>query len=435
MTKNEIDIGELIRKKEGDRLEFKLSFSDMSDILRTICALANHRGGIILIGVSDDGKIVGVGVDNTILSRLENTIRETIEPRIYPTITVRAIDDKNVVVINVPEGINKPYFYRGICYTRIGPVTRAVGRDGIIEILKSKVSFDTIEFSGTVSIREDIVRRLVERAKEQRRMKIRFTNVKEVLKKLGVHGKRASVLLFSDDLVFPQATIKCAAFRGDEKIDDETIYGNIIEQVEKALDFIKRNIKKSYKVSGLERKEFWEYPTEALREAIVNAIAHRDYFMTSPIYIKIYEDHISIQNPGELPPPLTVEMLKKEHPSIPRNPLIAEVFYLWGYIEKWGEGTNRMIETCIEHGLPEPIFISEKGFFTVIIMKKEHLLKKLREDIRRLYSYIKTMENVTFRQCVEFTGKSEKTTQRYLRKLEELGLIERVEKGKYRVKS
>ena len=128
-------------------------------------------------------------------------------------------------------------------------------------------------------------------------------------------------------------------------------------------------------------------------------------------------------------------MLKKEHPSIPRNPLIAEVFYLWGYIEKWGEGTNRMIEMCIEHKLPEPMFKSENGFFTVTIMKREALLRQLRKNIKRLYNFIKTMGTVTFRECVEFTNKSERTVQRYLKKLEELGLIEKIEKGKYKARS
>ena len=247
-------------------------------------------------------------------------IRETIEPKLYVEIEIKALNNENVIVIKVPEGINKPYFYRGLCYTRIGMVTRTVGRNGIIRILKSKISFDSIELTEEINIREDLIRKLVEKAREHRQMKIGFTSIEDILKRLGIYKKRATALLFSDDLIFPQATIKCGALRNDEKIDEETIYGNIIEQVEKAVSFIKRNIKKTYKIEMLERKDIWEYPIEALREAIVNAVIHRDYFMTSPTYIKIYEDKIIIQNPGELPPPLTVEMLKKEHPSIPRNP-------------------------------------------------------------------------------------------------------------------
>lgn len=103
-----------------------------------------------------------------------------------------------------------------------------------------------------------------------------------------------------------------------------------------------------------------------------------------------------------------------------------------GYIEKWGEGTNRIIKDCQKHGLPEPEFRSENGFFTVTIMKKEAILKQLKQDIQKLYHYIKTRGVVTFRECTEFTGKSEKTTQRYLKKLEKHGLIKRIEKGKYK---
>ena len=430
----EYDLADIIQRGESDTIEFKVSFSDMSDILKCICAFANGKGGYVLVGVSDDGDLVGVDVDSVVLERLENMIRETIEPKIYVNISIEAVNDKIIVVIRVPEGINKPYFYRGVCYVRIGTVTRAVSRDGIIEILKSKISFDSLRLEEEVSLREDIIKRLVERARRHRRMKISFTNVEDVLRRLGVYRKRAMALLFSDDLVFPQATIKCGAYKGQEKIDEETIYGNLFEQVERALEFIKRNIRRTYRIEGLERREIWEYPIEALREAIVNAVAHRDYFVTSPIYIRIYEDRVVIQNPGELPPPLTVEMLRKEHPSIPRNPLIAEAFYLWGYIEKWGEGTNRMIEACRNYGLPEPMFESKSGFFTVTLMKREALLRGLSENIKRLYDYIKSRGIATFRECVEFIGKSEKTTQRYLRKLEELGLIERAERGKYKVK-
>jgi len=224
MSTNKLNIDELVRKGEGDMLEFKLSFADIGDILRTICAFANHKGGVIIVGVSDEGQVAGVEVDNTTLNRLENTIREAIEPKVYPTIRVKAINNKTVVIIQVPEGVNKPYFYRGVCYTRIETVTRSVGRNGVIEILKSKISFDGIELREEVNVRGDLVEKLVERARRHRRMKISFTSVEDVLRRLGVRGKRAMALLFSDDIIFPQATIKCAAFRGKEKIDDETIY-------------------------------------------------------------------------------------------------------------------------------------------------------------------------------------------------------------------
>ncbi|MGQ4892620.1 MAG: RNA-binding domain-containing protein [Candidatus Njordarchaeia archaeon] len=422
---------DLIKYGESETTEFKVSFTNMDEILKTICAFANGKGGYLFVGVKDDGKIVGVKIVRRVIDKLENSVCENIEPRIYIDISILAVDQKNVVLIKVPEGINKPYFYRGRCYIRIGSVTRQVGRDGIIKILKSKISFDNIRLEEDVNIRDEIVLELVERAKEHRRMRIESKNVDDILKKLGVYKKRAMALLFSDDMVFPQASIKCAAFKGKTVIDEESIYGPLFEQVKKALDFIKRNIKKGYKIEGELRKEIWEYPIEVLREAVVNAVVHRDYFMTAPIYIKIHGDKIVIQNPGELPPPLTVEMLKTEHPSIPRNPLIAEAFYLWGYIEKWGEGTIRMIEICRNHGLLEPKFVSEHGFFTVTIMKKEALIASLSEEIKKLYLYIKSRGTVTYRECVEFTGKSEKTTHRYLKKLLELGLINKTGKGRY----
>ena len=131
-----------------------------------------------------------------------------------------------------------------------------------------------------------------------------------------------------------------------------------------------RNIAKTYSIdkeTGL-RIDIWEYPLEALREAIINALIHRDYTIYSPIYIKIYDDKLIITNPGRLLAPLTIEDLHKEHPSILRNPNIANIFYLAGYIEKWGVGTLKIIEECKKHKLPTPEFKIEKNFLVRLVI-------------------------------------------------------------------
>lgn len=426
-------IRDLIRNGEGSTIEFKKSFADTNAIMETICAFANTRGGKILIGVSDSGEIIGVEIRGRELERIENEIYGTFEPRVYVSINRGIIDGKMVVIIDVPEGEAKPYFYRGKAYVRIGKANRIAGREKLLDILKRSFTFDGLKLDEEVNIREDIVRMVLEKAQKRRGMSISSGDISMILKKLGVYGKRAMALLFSDDPIFPQASIRCGFFHEGELIDDELIRGNLFDQVKHAVNFIKRNMRKRFIIEGLERKEVWEYPIEAIREVIVNAVLHRDYFRPTPIYVKMYDDRIEVINPGELPPPLTIEDLRREHLSVPRNPLLADVFYLCGLFEKWGFGTLLIINSCVNHGLPEPKFISEGGFFRVIIRKKESSLRDLSKNVRALYEFIKAKEKVSFRECVEFLKKSEKTAQRYLNKLIDLGLVEKVEKGVYRV--
>jgi len=133
----------------------------------------------------------------------------------------------------------------------------------------------------------------------------------------------------------------------------------------------------------LNDKEVWEYPPEALREAIVNAVCHRDYSSTGNVQIGIYDDRIEIWNPGKLPEPLTPAMLKGEHQSIPNNPLIANALFLIRYIEQWGKGTNKIIEWCKDHGLEDPDFEEIGGSFVVKFPGPENILA-LVPDKRRL---------------------------------------------------
>ena len=162
-------------------------------------------------------------------------------------------------------------------------------------------------------------------------------------------------------------------------IDLKIVEGNIIDQVEEAENFVLSHIKKAAKIVGFERQEVWEYPINALREAIVNAICHRDYSYSSDITIGIFDDRVEISNPGTLPEPLTPEDLKKKHKSIPRNPLVANTFFLIRNIEQWGEGTNKIIKWCLEHGLREPDFEEIAGGFLVRFYAPEDILSLIPE--------------------------------------------------------
>jgi ATP-dependent DNA helicase RecG len=174
--------------------------------------------------------------------------------------------------------------------------------------------------------------------------------------------------------------------------------GNIIDQREDSLEFVKEHIKLHAKIVGIERIETWEYPIEAIREGITNAICHRDYEISSNVQIRIFDDRIEIWGCGSLPEPLTVEDLRKKHDSVLRNPLIGKCFFLIKYIEQWGTGTNRIIKDCLDHSLPEPLF-EEIAENLVITFRKykvtEEILKELNERQQKAVKYLMEHKKIT----------------------------------------
>jgi ATP-dependent DNA helicase RecG len=159
--------------------------------------------------------------------------------------------------------------------------------------------------------------------------------------------------------------VHCGRFKIDKTqiLDDLMIETDLISQVDEGMKFITRHISVRYEFEGKpKRKEVWEYPLEALREAVINAIVHRDYSVPSNVQVEIYDDRVEIWNPGGLLPGITVEDLyKKEHKSVVRNKLIAQIFYDLGYIEKYGSGTIKIIDLCKQNRLPTPEFKKEKS--------------------------------------------------------------------------
>ncbi len=435
-----LSIFELIRKRESEDLEFKESLGELREIIETVVAFANRSGGKILIGVKDNGEIIGVDIGKGTLENLINNIINSTEPPIYPSVSVENLRGKDVIVIDVPSGANKPYFYRGRAYIRVGRANRVLPPEELREILlktverapwdeKTMVDFEELE------IDQEAIRLFVEEVKKSRRAPIEEpVDPKNLFLKLNLlkegKVKAAGVLLFdvNPQRYFPWAVIKAGRFKDSLTVIDETqIGGNLFRQVEEALKFIMRNIRKTFRIDPHtgRRIDMWEYPLEALREAIINAIIHRDYSVYSSVYIKIYDDKLTIINPGGLLEPLTIDDLRREHPSILRNPNIANIFYLAGYIEKWGIGTLRMIRECEERGMPPPDFSVEKEFFRVEFRRKYELSEKEQKAL----NYIRRVGRVRRKDIQKYLGVSERTARRILSKLEEYGLIKRHGRG------
>jgi len=192
---------------------------------------------------------------------------------------------------------------------------------------------------------------------------------------------------------------------------------------------LKRNI--SYE--GIHRRDILEYPYDALREAVINALIHRDYIGTSNIQIRVYDDKLIIMNEGKLPPEVPVEKLKTEHLSKPRNTFLAKVFYFAGLIESWGRGTIKIVENCVKQGLPEPDFIEESGVMKVVFYKDkftEDYLGKMGLNDRQIKAvmYVKEKRKITNKEYHEINNCSRNTATNDLRILVEKDVLK--ESGK-----
>ncbi|MCK4394673.1 DeoR family transcriptional regulator [Candidatus Bipolaricaulota bacterium] len=294
-------------------------------------------------------------------------------------------------------------------------------------------------------IDDQAVRKFLTTTVQERNLDIEpQTPIPEALEKLNLlrRGKltRAAILLFgkSPQREFLQAQVRCAHFKGTKPLDFldmQVIEGNLVDQLPEAVRFIQKNISLSAEIRELQREERWEYPLAAVREAIVNAICHRDYRDPGNVQIRIFDDRLEVWNPGLLPEGLSIEDLKRPHVSRPRNKLIAHAFFLIKYIEQWGTGTIRMMEACRIADFPEPEFAEMSGTFVVTFHKlrfTEEYLEQLglTERQRRAVEYVRTKGRITNREYVELTEVSSRTATRDLVDLVRNGILRQHGKGK-----
>ncbi|MCD6381955.1 MAG: putative DNA binding domain-containing protein, partial [Candidatus Aenigmarchaeota archaeon] len=351
--------------KESQKVELKKSLSQLGDALKAICAFLNHKGGKIYFGVDNKGKIIGLQVTDKTLKKISQQIHSRIKPETTPEIKEINIEGKTIIEVKIPEGTNKPYFLNGIAYKRVGTENRPIPPDELKKIIleqkQTRWDEEICEKATIKDIDEKAVRDFLEKAKRERNYETQpGLKLENILEKLGlmIDNKltNAAILFFGKNpqKFLPQAEVRCARFKGNDVtspfIDMKIISGRLTEQIEKAEEFVLFNIKKAAWVEPgvTKRVEKFEYPPEAIREAIVNAICHRDYNSSGNVQIRIFDEKMEIWNPGTLPEGITVESLKKQHLSKPRNRSIARLLFLTKHIEQWGSGTNKMVEVCIK---------------------------------------------------------------------------------------
>ena len=448
-----MNLKKIISQGESETVEFKKSPSESKEIIKTISAFANTKGGRIFVGVSNYGKVLGVEIGKDTVERLANQITQNTDSKVHPHIIIEKINDKQVIIVKVKESSDHLVLAFGRPYKRIGKSTLRMSKDEyerlILEKHKDKLYFDSqICKEATIKdIDKEKIKWFLKKVKAERNLNIDYsTSSVEALKRLNLlidnKPTNAAILMFGKNpqRFFIQSEIRCARFKGIKAvkpfIDMKVINGSIYEQIDQAEKFILFNIKKAAWIEPgkIERQEKWEYPPDAIREAIINAIAHRDYNSSANVHISIFDDRVEIWNPGKLPPPLTPKDLKEEHKSIPVNPSLANLLFLIKYIERWGTGTNDIIKWCREEGLPEPIFKEVTGGFAVILRKfqiPENLESlELNERQKKAIEYLKINKNITRKIYVEINNISPRQANKDLNDLLEKKLIRKQGRGR-----
>lgn len=437
--KNETtDILKLIKAGEGQDIEFKVAFSP--EIGKTICAFANTNSGTLLVGVADDGTIKGVG---TSLEEKIASVAHSCKPSIYPEIRKVPHDGRLVLVVQVPHSDAVLHSCGNIAYRRVGSTDRPIAPDEIINIAKYSQStkFDSLAMdAGIEEIDTGATASFVTRANKAGRLDVDPTlPVPQLLEKLRFlkDGRitHAGVLLFGREPQrhVLQSEVRCARFKGNEPvtfIDMKVITGTVIDQIDKVEQFVQNHVSLGAEIKGFQRIEKWEYPMAAIREAVTNAICHRDYTSTANVQLSIFDERIDIWNPGGLPPDLSLESLRKPHRSIPRNEFIAHAMYLVKYIERFGTGTQRMIKDAAEHGLTEIEFKQEQGGFLVVLKKAEAFLSVLNVRQRRAWDYLKSKASMGRKAYTELCGCSIRTAVRDLEDMVSKHLLQKLGRGK-----
>jgi ATP-dependent DNA helicase RecG len=368
MANNLID---LIAQGENKTLEFKETLPKNESIAKTVVAFSNTSGGRLIIGVNDNRKIIGIADEN--LSELQDTIVSVImdrcHPNILPEIYTLNIEGKLLLVIEIFKGSLLPYYLKSEgkaegTYIRIGATNRKASIENIMELERQKrhIGFDEEINTEVDFISLDLTPLLNRFATSEKSLdQQKLSNLKLIKTENGkTYPTNALLILLG---YFSHCTVKCARFKGvtmELFIDKKEYSGDIFEILENTQNFILNHINLRGEIKGLYRTDTYEIPLVALREALINALIHRDYTNGGrDIKVGVYDDIVNIVSPGSFPNSITAEDIAQGR-SEARNKTVANIFKELGLIEQWGSGIARIKILCAENGLRETL-IEEKN--------------------------------------------------------------------------
>ncbi|NJL29891.1 MAG: AAA family ATPase [Thermoanaerobaculia bacterium] len=399
---------------ESETLELKRTTGERREGTRTVCAMLNHRGGRVLFGVEPVGRVLGQQVSDHTLEEIAQELQQ-LDPPAFPNIDRVALGNgREVLVVSVSTGQNRPYCYRGQAYRRVGNTSLPMSRDEYNRMLLERVHgehrWENQPASGWSVSALDLaeITRTIEEAIRRGRIEDPGTREpKEILRGLNLIRDgvlmRAALVLFGRaerlGAELPQCLLRVARFFGTDKtefLDNRQFRGHAFELLLAAERFLRQHVPVAGRVvpERLERIDEPLYPPLAVREALANAFCHRDYSIGGgSVGIALYDDRLEITSSGTLHFGLTPEALFGPHESMPWNPLIAGAFYRRGIIETWGRGTIKMAQLTQQAGLPKPEIEDAGGCVTVRFRPTRYVAPRrvttdLTERQRRVLAYL-----------------------------------------------
>jgi predicted HTH transcriptional regulator len=438
-----VDVVEILRQSEGKTLEFKRDLSSPDGFLRTVVAFANTSGGVVLVGVEDRTRHVrGVADPFALEERIANLVCDSIAPRLLPDLEVLPFRKTHVVAVQIHPSPSRPHYLAraGVengTYVRVGSTNRRADGALIAEMQRYArgESFDERPMPSLGSEAIDFraasesfspVRRLTKRELHTLRLVTEY------------HGRQVptagGLLLFGHDRLehFPDAWIQAGRFRGTNRsvIEDHAEFkGPLPTAIEEAIRFIEKHSTHGADIGRLRRTETWSLPPAAVREAVINAVAHCDYSQTgAPIRVALFDDRLEVENPGLLPFGLTVADLPLGVSKL-RNRVIGRVFHELGLVEQWGSGVQRMFSACRDAGLAAPV-LEEVGIRFRVTLRLGRIQPAALDDVdQTIVDILRAGDGLATRQIAERIKLTPRATRTRLAALVDLGVVREVGTG------
>lgn len=417
---------------ENQNIEWKSSWRD--EFLKWICGFANSTGGNLIIGKNDNGEVIGIENAHKLMEDIPNKTRDTLG--IIVDIKLQTSNGKDFIDITV-EAQPFPVNYKGQYYIRSGSTNQELKGKALDKFLLHKngkrwdaVPIPNVNVSDLKKETFDFFRKKAINSQRIEEDEINNDD-KVILENLqlfeGDYLKRASILLFhpNPEKYITGAYVKIGYFKTDtDLIFQDEIHGNLFEQIDKTFDLLfTKYLQANISYDGLVRTEKFDYSKEAVREALLNAICHKDYSDSIPVQISVYDEKIIFWNEGQLPENWTVENLLVKHPSKPFNPDIANALFRSGYIESWGRGTLKMMNECMKFGVPKPIYYYDMSGFWVEFWKEKY--SNLNDRQKDAIAYFKNKGFILTSEYVEKYNITDRTARRDLLELVERAIIYR----------
>ncbi len=431
---------------ESTTLELKQDFPRNDQIIKTLIGFCNQNGGRIVIGVQNDGTITGISSSQIeeAMETLESAVYQASLPPIVPRVYAQLYGEKNLLIIEVSAGMNKPYHRKSEgmakgCYVRIGRSTVRATPEMVEELRWQSQGIDferlPIYHAGIEELDQTAIEQFVNRRPNHGTPKVDSALLHSYGLVTSEHSRvyptYAGILLFGKkpQVFCSEAMIICSHFhgtKGREVIATVDCEGTIIQQFSQSYEFILSRLNRSFTIDGPQRTEEWEIPRIAIREALLNALIHRNYHIKGPTKVAIYQDRLEIFSPGGFPGPIKVDNLRAGLTYL-RNPAICKVFREAGLVEKLGSGLIAIFDSYEQRGLAPPQIIEGENYIKCVLPRL--IATKLTEDDQYLLALFDRQNQISISEITQWCGISRATAQRRLSALVKSGQVEKLGAG------